>query len=123
MMAYATCDDVEKGFRKLDADEKERAEELLIEAAVMIDANAGASALEAAKKLVSCFMVRRVLGDGQMQQIPVGAAQGTISALGYSQSWSYGSGTSGELYLSRKDMKLLGINGRIGSRSPLEDMT
>ena len=77
-----------------------------------------------AKKLVSCRMVRRQLGSGDDgMQFPLGSTQGSASAMGYSQSWTMGSGSVGELYLSKLDKKLLGVGNRIGSHSPLEDMT
>ena len=54
----------------------------------------------------------------------MGATQGSMSALGYTQSWTMGSnGSTGELYLSKLEKKLLGIGDRIGSRSPLEGMS
>lgn len=120
-MAYATYEDVEAGFRELDADEREQCTALLDEAAVIIDAyenSAGANA----KKVVSCRMVRRAIGDGS-SQVPMGASQGTMSAGGYSQSWTLGSGSSGELYLSRLEKKLLGSGSSIGMCNPLEDLT
>lgn len=121
---YATSDDVENGFRTLTTEERTRAEALLEDAAVIIDAynqEAGADA----KRLVSCRMVRRQLGagDGGDIQFPMGSTQGSMSAMGYSQSWTMGSGAVGELYLSKLDKKLLGVGNRIGSHSPLEGMT
>ena len=122
MAAYATCEDVEKGYRELTEDEQEKAAALLDEAAVIIDAYASLAAGNEAKKVVSCRMVRRAMGDETGLQIPMGASQGTVSALGYSQSFTYGSGASGELYLTKQDKKLLGISGQIGSYSPVEDL-
>ena len=75
------------------------------------------------KRVVSCRMVRRPLGDGEDGvSFPMGATQGTATALGYSQSWTMGSGSSGELYLSKLEKKLLGVGSKIGARSPLEDL-
>lgn len=124
MTTYATSYDVEEGFRTLTSEEQNRAAALLQEAAVIIDAyNQTASA--DAKRLVSCRMVRRQLGagDGGDIQFPMGSTQGSMSAMGYSQSWTMGSGAVGELYLSKLDKKLLGVCNRIGAHSPLEDMT
>lgn len=121
-MAYATYEDVQKGYRQLDTDEREKATALLEEAAVMINVYAKASATDEIKKVVSCRMVRRALGDDAGMQIPIGASQGTVSAMGYSQSFTYGNGSSGELYLSKQDRKLLGVSGKVGSHSPLEDL-
>lgn len=123
MAAYAEIQDVAAGFRTLTEAEQEQCGALLLEAAVIVDAynrDAGAEA----KKLVSCRMVRRQLGSGDDgMQFPLGSTQGSASAMGYSQSWTMGSGSVGELYLSKLDKKLLGVGNRIGSHSPLEDMT
>ncbi|WP_297816796.1 hypothetical protein [uncultured Lactobacillus sp.] len=119
-MAYATVTDLVAGFRDLSEAEKKQADALLKEAAIVVDAyNEGAS--NDAKKLVSCRLVRRQLGDGQETGLPIGATQGTMSALGYSQSWTVGSGSYGEMYLTKLDKKLLGTGARIGLASPWED--
>ena len=122
MAAYATCEDVEKGYRELTEDEQEKAAALLDEAAIIIDAYSSPAAENEAKKVVSCRMVRRAMGDETGLQIPMGASQGTVSGLGYSQSFTYGTGASGELYLTKQDKKLLGVSGQIGSYSPVEDL-
>lgn len=119
-MAYATYQDVEAGFRTLTSDEIPVCNALLDEAAIIIDAyNVNASA--DAKKVVSCHMVRRVIGTGT-DTAPMGATQGSMSALGYSQSWTLSSGSTGELYISKVDKKLLGVSNYIGSYSPIEEL-
>ncbi len=121
---YATEQDVENGFRTLNSDEKDRCTTLLEDAAVIIDAY-GKNANPEQKKLVSCRMVRRVLGDGSIgsnPMYPMGATQGSASALGYSQSWTLTGGTTGELYLSKLEKKLLGCGDKIGARSPTEEL-
>lgn len=123
-MPYAMVEEVAAGFRTLTDEEIGRCEALLAEAAVLIDAYS-ADAAEDAKRVVSCRMVRRVLGDGtggEAPLFPMGASQGSASALGYTQSWTMSGGTSGELYLSRVEKRLLGGGGRIGAHSPLEDL-
>lgn len=122
-MSYATVEDVEAGFRTLSEDERPKCSALLDEAALIIDSY-NKDAQEDAKKVVSCRMVRRQLYDGDVGGVtyPMGATQGTASALGYSQSWTMGGGSSGELYLSKLEKKLLGVGDRIGSRSPLEGL-
>ena len=122
MAAYASIWDVQARMaRDLSADEQRVCEALLDDAAVIIDA-AAASASTAAKKVVSCRMVQRSLGSGT-DGIPIGATQGSQSALGYTQSWTVGTGgTVGELYLSRTDRKLLGAGNRIGSYSPTQEL-
>ena len=100
-MLYAEVQDVEAGFRALSKEEQTRCVALLSEAAVIID-HYNPDADADTKRVVSCRMVRRPLGDGEDGvSFPMGATQGTATALGYSQSWTMGSGSSGELYLSK----------------------
>ena len=117
---YATVQDVAAGFRPLTASEQTIASQLLVEAAIIIDAyNSLASA--DAKNVVSCRMVRRSIGSSG--DMPIGASQGSMSALGYSQSWTMGAtGSTGELYLNRMDKKLLGAGNAIGSYSPIQEL-
>lgn len=117
---YATVQDVAAGFRPLTASEQTIASQLLVEAAIIIDAyNSLASA--DAKNVVSCRMVRRSIGSSG--DVPIGASQGSMSALGYSQSWTMGAtGSTGELYLNRMDKKLLGAGNAIGSYSPIQEL-
>ena len=121
-MAYADSSDIQERMTKtLSATEMTVCDALLDDAAVLIDTY-NTSASEEAKKIVSCRMVMRALGSGS-DSVPVGATQGSMSALGYSQSWTVGSGgTVGELYLSKTDKKLLGAGSRIGSYSPVEEL-
>jgi hypothetical protein len=94
---------------------------MLDDAAVIIDSfNADAS--EDTKTIVSCRMVMRQLGDGSDAGIPIGATQGSMSGLGYSQSWTVSGGTAGEVYLSKLDKQLLGLGNKIGSYSPVEEL-
>lgn len=122
-MTYATVSDVQdRTLRELSDNEQNLARKLLEDAAVIIDMYAPA-ALEDVKKIVSCRMVLRVLGDGEDTGVPVGANQGTQSALGYSQTWSYPTtGSSGELYLAKMEKQMLKSGNMIGSRSPVEDL-
>lgn len=113
MTTYATVKKVEAGFRDLDESEEIRAAALLDEAALIID-QINASAAEDIKELVSCRMVRRAIGDGDVSAAPIGATQGTTSALGYSQSWTLSNGSSGELYISKLEKQMLGAGARIG---------
>lgn len=122
-MAYATKEDVQDWLTwTLDEASQDRCETLLDGAAAIIDAYA-AGADPNAKKYVSCQMVVRVLGDGSTDPgIPIGANQGSMSALGYSQSWTIGGGSSGELYLSKTERRMLGIGNSIGSYSPVQEL-
>lgn len=122
MTAYATVDDVESGFRTLDEDEQTRCSALIEEAAVIIDSY-NSEASDEVKKVVTCRMVRRAIGDSDTTTVPIGATQGSISAMGYSQSWTVGTGSAGELYLSKLEKHLLGLGDKIGSYSPVEELT
>ena len=126
-MAYAEVTDVEAGSRTLSEEEKTLCAHLLEEAATVIDAY-NQDAADERKQLVSCRMVRRQLdaGPGAAQNavtFPMGASQGSASALGYSQTWTMSGGSVGELYLSKLEKKLLGVGDKIGARSPGGDPT
>lgn len=119
-MAYATYEDVEKTYRVLTESEKGICNALLDEAALLIDAY-NSEASEDAKKAVSVMIVRRSMSSSS-DTFPMGATQGTVTAGSYSQTFTMGTGSVGEIYLTRTEKKLLGVNGRIGAHSPLEDM-
>jgi len=120
MTAYATVEQVELGFRSLTEEEQVKCAALLDEASVLIDAVAKNASSEA-KQVVSCRIVRRSLGDGSDTSVPIGATQGSMSALGYSQSWTISNGSSGELYLGKTDRILLGLGNKIGCSNPYEE--
>lgn len=120
-MSYATWEDIQARItRDLSEDDKALCTTLLSDAGVIIDTfNVNAST--DAKLVVSCRMVIRAIGDDN--DIPMGATQGSMSALGYSQSWTMSNGASvGELYLSKLDKELLGYGNKIGSYSPVEEL-
>lgn len=119
-MAYATVDDVQARMtRTMSEDERAVCTSLLSDAAAIVDAY-NEDACLSSKTVVCCRMVIRAMGDGAESGIPMGATQGSMSALGYSQSWTIGAGTVGELYLSKLEKKLLGTGDKIGSYSPIE---
>lgn len=116
-MAYATVEDVEKGFRTLTDDERTKCEALLDEADILIDAVASTAETNA-KKVAECRIVRRALGDGSSGNFPMGSTQGSMSALGYSQSWTISNGGAGELYIGKTEKVILGIGNKIGVADP-----
>ncbi len=121
-MAYATVEDVQARMtRTMSEDEQAICSTMLDDAAVIIDAFRE-DASEDKKKIVSCRMVIRQMGDGGETSVPIGATQGSMAGLGYSQSWTMSSGTTGEMYLSKLEKELLGIGNRIGSYSPVEEL-
>ena len=121
-MSYATAEDVQRRMVKpLSDDQMDVCAALLDDAGVLIDAIAP-NASDEAKVTVSCSMVIRAMGSQGDLAVPTGATQGSASALGYSQSWTFGNGATGELYLSRTEKRLLGVGNRIGSYSPVEEL-
>ena len=121
-MAYATVEDVQERLtRQLTETEQAVVGVKLNDAAALIDST-NTTASDDAKLVVSCNMVIRAIGDGS-DSIPVGASQGSMSGLGYSQSWTIGnSGAVGELYLSKLEKQLLGKGNAIGSYSPTQEL-
>ena len=121
-MAYASVEDVQARMnRELSESEQQLCATLLDDAAIIIDAyNAAAS--ENIKQVVSCRMVIRQLGDGTDIGVPIGATQGSMAGLGYSQSWTVTNGSTGEMYLSKLDKQLLGVGNKIGSYSPVQEL-
>ena len=122
-MAYATVDDVQaRMIRTLSEDERTVAETLLEDASILIDSFRSSADIDT-KGVVSCRMVVRALGDGQDAGVPMGATQGSVSALGYAQSWTIGSGGGfGDLYISKTDKSMLGVSNSIGSYSPTQEL-
>ena len=121
-MGYASISDVQARMNHaMTADEQAICATLLDDAAVIIDAY-NYQAPWCAKRVVSCRMVLRAMNTGEAAT-PIGATQGSMSALGYTQSWTIGaSGTTGELYLAKLDKRLLGMGEKIGSYSPTQDL-
>lgn len=121
-MAYATVEDVQARMtRTMSESEQAICATMLDDAAVIIDAfNEAAS--DDSKKIVSCRMVIRQLGDGNDAGVPIGATQGSMAGLGYSQSWTISNGSTGEMYLAKLDKEILGVSNKIGSYSPVEEM-
>lgn len=120
-MAYATYQDVQARMtRTMSESEQAICTNLLDDAAVMIDWF-NASATADIKKVVSVRMVMRAMGDGETG-VPVGATQGSMSGLGYAQSWTISGGSNGEVYLSKLEKQMLGEGNSIGSYSPIEEL-
>ena len=121
-MSYATLEDIQtRSRRQFSENEIQSCLALLEDAGTIIDAyNKNAS--EEAKKLVSCNMIVRAIGNGEEGLVPIGTTQGTVSGLGYSQTWTMGSGATGELYLNKLDKKLLGVAQKIGFTNPFMEV-
>lgn len=122
-MRYATIEDIEaRSGMAITEDKIKICETLISDCAVMIDAVNECASAEI-KCIVTCNMVLRALHNSADSNIPIGATQGTMSGLGYSQSWTIsGGGSNGELYFSKSDKRLLGYGNKIGSSNPLGGM-
>lgn len=121
-MAYATYQDVqERMTRTLSEKEQAICSTRLEDAAVIIDAY-NADAPENVKLTVSCNMMLRLFSVEPDASIPIGATQGAMGGLGYSQSWTISGGSNGEVYLSKLDKKLLKVGNKIGSYSPVQEL-
>lgn len=122
MSAYATVQDVQDRMSQtMTTAEQGICANLLDDAAVIIDCyNANAPADN--KKLVSIRMVLRAVNLDP--DIPTGATQGSMNALGYSQSWTMPTNASvGEEYIGKLEKKLLGVGNAIGASNPLGVIT
>ena len=120
-MAYATVSDVQARMTTTMTEAQQSVcANLLDDAAIIID-DFNINATTGNKKVVSIRMVQRAMNIDS--DIPLGATQGSMSALGYSQSWTMGSNTSaGELYLNKLEKQMLGKGNQLGCKSVLEDM-
>lgn len=122
MTTYATYQDVQKRLGKtFDTTDQEICNILLERAALEIDSY-NANATSDAKKSVSVEAVARAMNE--TSDVPMGASQGSMSAMGYSQSWTMPTGGSvGSVYLSKSDKRLLGVGDAIGASNPLLALT
>ncbi len=123
-MAYATVEDVQSGMINQMSERQQEVCEVLLDRAALIIDKANEDADAEIKKSVSCTMVQRALESSTNNAgIPFGASQGSMSGLGFAQSWTMSSGGMvGDLYLSKQEKKLLGVGNRIGSYSPVEEL-
>ena len=122
-MAYATYSDVQTRLGvTFSSQEQGICTSLLGRAALMIDSyKVSENASTDAKKEVSINMVARVM-NSSTADVPIGATQGSMSGLGYSQSWTISNGATGELYFDKNDKRLLGVGNAIGSYSPIGEL-
>lgn len=112
---YATVEDLEARWRTLTADERDRAGVLLEDAAVRLDAACPPSdpptAQElAARKIVSCEMVKRAMASGTGAGA-VGVTSVQQGAGPYQETTQFANPT-GDLYLTKGDRKLLGCGAQ-----------
>lgn len=117
-MAYATIDDLETRWRPLSEAEQERAEVLLEDASVYLDALVtidGTEEQEAILERVSCSMVQRVMSA---DVDTFGLSQTSMTAGSYTQSMTFAN-PSGDFYLTGFEKRLLGIaSAKLGTIRP-----
>jgi len=106
-MAYATVADLEARWKTLDSAAQAVAEVKLADAAVLIDSFGVPKSADAAKA-VSCSVVMRAMSS--MATDALGVTQASITAGSYQQQWTY-SNPSGDMYLTKQEMKMLGFGG------------
>lgn len=121
-MAYATVADVQARLTTTMTEAQQTVcAQLLEDAAILIDSYNDAVPVNIAK-VVSARIVARAIGNGGDVTVPVGASQGSMSALGYSQTWTMSGGAVGEVYLTKAEKKMIGVGSLVGSWSPVQEM-
>lgn len=119
-MAFADVSDLESRWRDLSAGEEARAAVLLDDASAMletlVEVDASDEQQAAMLKIVCCNMVQRAMASTENDLF--GVSQQSMAAVGFSQSYSYAN-PSGDMYLTKYEKRLLGINvGYITSIPP-----
>ena len=113
-MAFADVTDVAARWRALDANEQAKANVLLGDASAMlsklVDVDFNDARQMASLKSVCCSMVIRAMSASQSDTF--GMSQTTMTAGPYSQSASFAN-PSGDMYLTKMERKLLGINAAV----------
>lgn len=120
---YATVADVQARMINTMTERQQQVCTSLLEGAARIIDAFNVNATADSKNEVSVRMVQRAIASSTISDIPIGSTQGSMSAMGYSQSWTMGNNASvGQLYLDRTDKRLLGGGSKIGSYSPVEEL-
>lgn len=119
---YATIDDLEARWRTLSAGERTRAEVLLEDAAVRLDALCAPSepptAQElSARKIVSCEMVKRAMASPSgIEGVGVTSLQTGAGPFQQTQQFS---NPTGDLYVTKADRLLLGCGAQVAFTVPM----
>ncbi len=114
-MAYATCNDVEAGWRTLTAEEQGRVTTLLDRAAVMlsalVDIDDEDEQQAAVLKVVSCNMVTRAMVTASSAAFGVDQQSATMGPFAQSVHFA---NPNGDMYLTKTERKMLGIGSGRG---------
>ena len=113
---FADVSDIEARWRPLTTDEAKRADVLLGDASAMLEALVDVDPCDCTQesllRSVCASMVIRAMSAAESDNF--GVSQASVTAGPYTPSWTY-SNTSGDLFLTRNEKRLLGIgSGRIG---------
>lgn len=116
LKSFAGPKDLEARWRPLSATETTRAEALLADASLIVDAEIERKGCpRPAKdllKVVVCQMVERAMG---VDNTLIGADQGSMSLGDYTRTVTFSGSTAGDLYLTRGERRLLGLDRSVVS--------
>lgn len=118
-MAFATPDDLSSRWRQLSPSETDRAEALLDDAAIYLEAefrrcdktiDPEDEFLLSALKIVSCSMVKRVLASSGTTALGIDGdfTQLSKTAGSFTEQYTFAN-PSGDMYITAREYKLLGI--------------
>ena len=114
-MSFAKVNDIEKRWRKLTADEADRAETMLEDASnvlsALVEVDEGDEDQAAILKQVCCHMVMRSMVASASDAFGVSELQATMGPFGQTAHYS---NPNGDMYLTKLEKKLLGIGGSKG---------
>lgn len=125
MDPFATVEDLEARYRKLEDGEKVRAAALMEDATAMLTAEHRRVSvpidpedeLQAVNlKIACCSMVKRVLASGVLGDV----SNHSVTAGPYNEQFTYANPT-GNMYLTKEERRILGLpvrRQRIGSFAP-----
>ena len=117
MAAYATLEDLQKRWRPLSPTEQNRAEALLEDASVLIQAefqrnqrkiDPDDELLSSALKIVSCSLVKRIMSTPASVD---GVSQMGETAGPFNKQLTFAN-PSGDMYLTAREYAMLGISQR-----------
>ena len=114
-MAYATVTDIEGRWRELTEDESARAQVLLEDATVEINSEVDVCRLPAERtpllRIFCCNMVIRAMVAEASSAFGVESLQATMGPFGQTAHFA---NPNGDLYLTKREKKLLGVTGGKG---------
>lgn len=112
-MAFATIDDLSKRWPSLSPSDHERAETLLEDASLLIEAEYRRAKMDidpddefsvSARKIVCCSIVKRVMASG----VDGDYTQMSQTAGSFTEQYTFAN-PSGDMYLTAREYRMLGI--------------